>query len=229
VALNADMIGHTLTEDGKTRFRTYATQDISWLLNTMQNLNSNHTINFNLTQGITGEEGRGGSDYFSFIEYGYETVAFFEYEWNQNMHSPADDLDNVDLEYLVNTTKLIIATMAYLGDYEITEPQIRISSPQKGTLYFEGYKRRSIQDLKTIVIDDIWIWADIYPASTVIDRVEFYYDGKLDYTDTEPPFKWHLNKRSIKKHRISVIAYDHLGKSASAWQDIHYYNPRINE
>jgi hypothetical protein len=85
-------------------------------------------------------------------------------------------------------------------------------------------RKGEIDDLKTTVIDDIWIWAEVDDATIPIERADFYYDGKLVYTDTEAPFKWQFNKFSVRKHEITVYVYDQLGRNSSDWRDIHFIN-----
>ena len=225
VELNADMISYTETPEGGRKCRIYGTQDVEWVLDDIETINTDYGIDFTFIRSILNEDAsRGGSDYFSFVEYGYETVAFFEAEWNRNMHSLKDNLNNVNFSYLVNTTRLIVGTIAHLADLEITDPQVYIESPRRGKLYLEGVEKRDIKDLKTIVVKDIWIWADVKYASEQIDRAEFYYDDRLAYTDTEYPFKWHFDRLSVRTHRITVIIYDKLGRNSSYWQDIHFIN-----
>lgn len=225
VDLNADMIAYTETPEGGKKFRMYGTPDVEWIMDSIEIINTDYGIDFNFIRDTLNEEAeRGGSDYFSFIEYGYEAVAFFEAGWNQHMHSPEDNLDNINFSYLVNTTRLIAATMAYLADLDIPNPQVRIESPKQGKLYYEGLEKREIADLKTIVIDGIWIWADDIPGDVSIVSAEFYYDDILEYVDTEPPFKWHFNKLSVRKHKVTVIVYDEVGRTASAFKYIRFIN-----
>ena len=105
-----------------------------------------------------------------------------------------------------------------------TCPQVRIVSPRFGKLYFEGREKFNISKLKTVVIDDIWIWTEVKFATIPIERAEFYFGNKLKFTDTEPPFKWYFNRLSIRKHRISVVIYDTLGRTSSDWRDINFIN-----
>jgi hypothetical protein len=44
--------------------------------------------------------------------------------------------------------------------------------------------------------------------------VEFYYGNRLLSTDTEEPYEYLLNQRSIGFHRIQVIVYDTGGNTA---------------
>ncbi|MFH1101759.1 MAG: M28 family peptidase [Methanobacteriota archaeon] len=228
VAFNADMIGYATSRENATQVRSYATEDNRWILDLIQELNTTYDLGFTITRGITNEAaGRGGSDYFSFVEYGFETVAFFEKEWNPYMHTPEDSLENVNFSYLVNTTRLIVATMAYLGDYGISHPQIKITSPRFGKWYFNGRERPGFQDLNTLVFHDIWVWADVKPGLAPIQKVEFYYDTTLAFTDTQAPYTWHLNTTSIRKHNITAVVYDLLGYQAHDWKTIRYINLNI--
>ncbi|UCF49119.1 MAG: caspase family protein [Thermoplasmatales archaeon] len=49
-----------------------------------------------------------------------------------------------------------------------------------------------------------------YNSWDYIDKVEFYIDGVLKYTDTSEPYKWMWNENTPfrSKHTIKVIAYD---------------------
>jgi hypothetical protein len=101
---------------------------------------------------------------------------------------------------------------------------VRITSPRVGFLYNAGIQKREIGEFKTTVIDYIWIWAEVEQASIPIQRAEFYYDGKLVFTDTEAPFTWQFNKFSVGKHQISVIVYDQLGRNSTDWREIRFIN-----
>jgi len=231
---NADMIGYAKTDEDEKKVRVYGTQDVDWYVDQIENLNIQFDFNFHLTRGILAEDMMGGSDYYSFSRYGYEAIAFFEGQWNQNMHTINDNIENMNIPYLTKTSKLIIASIAYLSDMFIDHPFIHIDSPDKGYLYFEGKKINNLRDkkdeqLRTIVIDDIWIWVDIHSEVNSIDKVEFYYNGRIQYTDTEYPYKWQMNKISFFNHRIETIVYDSEGNTASDWIDILFFNPRIRD
>jgi len=223
--INADMIGYAVTAEGGKTMGISTTEDMAWVIDSIENINNDHGITFQINTGINDIDGRGWSDYHSFVEYGYETLSCWESDHDPNMHTVEDNLDNINFSYLVNTTRIIAATMAYLADgQEDIHPQVRIISPKLGDLYFEGRNIRNIEDLKIIVIDDIWIWTEIFHESVPIVKAEFYYDDKLEYTDFDSPFKWNLNKFSIREHRIKVVIYDELGRSSADIKDIFYIN-----
>ncbi len=232
VEFNADMIGYANNDEDENKFRIYGTKDIDWYIDLIENLNIQYDFNFEIGRRVLSEDSRGGSDYYSFTRYGIEAIAFFEGQWNQNMHSKNDNIENMNIPYLTKTTKLIATCIAYISDMELNRPFIFIESPRKGNLYFEGRKIKNINDkkddqLRTVIINDIWIWVDVLSETFSIDRVEFYYNGRIQYTDYDYPYKWQLNKFSYFNHRIDVIAYDINGNSASDWIDILYINPRI--
>ena len=225
VAFNADMIGNTENEKDSKGFRIYPTKDVTWIRNDIYTINNLTGLNFEFDTSIM-QERDGGSDYVSFTEYGYEVLAFFEKNWSHDMHSPQDSIENMDIDYLVNTTRLIASTIAYIADVEITHPTVYIESPQKGHYYLEGKEKHTVNTLKTIVIDDIWVWADVKPGDASIVKVEFYFDKKLEFTDTEYPYKWQCNQRSLRTHTISVVDTDTQNRTTEAWTDILLLNPR---
>jgi hypothetical protein len=224
VDVNADVIGYARSAEGGRTMWITATEDAVWMFNVTEKLNIDYNIDFQIYYDEINREGWGWSDYFSFVEYGYEAVACWGGEWDPNEHTPADDLDNINFSYLVNTTRVITAMLAYIANLPDFYPQISIESPRFGKLYFRGLEKINISDLEIVVVDDIWIWADERVATVPIQRAEFYYDERLMYTDTEPPFKWHLNKRSIRKHRVTVVAYDKIGRASMDWRDIYIIN-----
>lgn len=74
---------------------------------------------------------------------------------------------------------------------------------------------------KTIIIGDITVEA--YTENSNI--VEFYLDGKLEYTDTEHPFEWKLDKNNLNGiHRIELRAYDEYGNYACDGSEFLFYN-----
>ncbi len=221
--INADMVGH---DDGNNTVRVTSSEDAGWVADIFQSINSDYSIGLTVNRGtITRENhGLGGSDYSAFLPYGWETVCAWEGSHDPNFHSPQDNLSNINLGYLVDMSRIIAASLAYLADIEPTPPQVRITSPRVGYLYNDGMIRRPLDEFKTTVINNIWIWAELDNTTIPIQRAEFYYDGKLVFTDTEAPFKWEFNKFSLRKHQITVTVYDFLGRNSSDWREIRFIN-----
>lgn len=223
VEINADMIGY---DEGSRKMTVTATEDVGWVADIFESINMNYSIGLNISRREINRvhHGASGSDYAVFLPYGWETVCCWQGTGDPNFHTPQDDLSNVNISYLVNTTRIIAATLAYLADVLDPPPQVRITSPQVGFLYNNEMKKRPIDEFKTTVIDGIWIWAEVDYATAPIERAEFYYDGKLVFTDTEAPYKWKFDKFSLRKHQITVIVYDELGRESSDWREIRFIN-----
>jgi hypothetical protein len=217
VEFNADMIGYAVTADEGRNISVSSTEDSKWIVDEIKDINENYGINFNVRTGWTMRPGgeRHGSDYYDFVLYGYEAVAFWESgNYRKYMHTPEDTIDKVNFSYLTNMTRLIAASLAHMADIDVYYPQIRIGAPRRGRLYFEDRTLKKYKFERTIVIDDVLIYTEVKAGDAPIEKVEFYYDGKLAYTDTDMPYQWRLNKLSIRKHRVEVILHDEIGRTA---------------
>jgi hypothetical protein len=227
--LNADMIGYAPSAEDGNRLKMYGSEDTGWAMNVLENISDDYSCGFTeVYRGDIPKIGEGwGADCLSFINYGYESVTFFEGGSYPYAHTPNDKLENVNISYLVKVTKLYVATLAYLADNGNTHPEVRITSPMRGKIYVDEEIRQSFDYGKpaimflnkfywkaatsyspTIVVNDIWVWTEVYPGSAPVTYAEFYYDGVLAYVDEEPPFSWHLTYRSLRNHEITVIVHD---------------------
>lgn len=222
--INADMIGRATTTETGIRMGISATTDANWVQDLFEFSSNLYNLNMNINRNTIIRDSRGYSDYHSFVEYGYEAVACWEGEGDPNMHKWGDDLNNVNFSYLVNTTKMIVSVMAFLADTNEIPPQVRIESPKIGNVYHKDSKVCNIGGLTTIALNGIWIWADVKYSPSKIIKAEFYYDGKLVHTDTEPAYNWYCNKISLRNHCIKVIVYDDRGKEYSDWIKIFFIN-----
>jgi hypothetical protein len=228
VEFNADMIGYAETAQGGRNVTLSPTSDAHWIIEEIGSVNNNYSINFNINVGgnITTERSRGGSDYYDFMLYGYEVIAFWESEWKREyFHTEEDTIDHVNFSYLVNVTKLIVGSLAHLADMvEINHPMLRIGTPKRGRLYFEDRTMRIFRHHRTIVFDDVLIFTEVKPGDSPIEKVEFYFDGKLKYTDTEKPYYWRINQHSFRKHTIKAIVYDEMGRTSSDEINLRFVN-----
>jgi aminopeptidase YwaD len=221
--INADMIGH---DTGSNGLRITTTEDAGFAADAFKTINQDYSIGLNVTRGTINRVNHklSGSDYSTFLQYGWESLCCWETDNDPNFHSAKDNFSNVNLSYLVNTTRIIAGALAYLADAPEVPPQVRIVSPRIGYLYNAGMIKKQISDYKTTVLNDIWIWADVDHVTAPIVRAEFYYNGKLISTDTEAPFNWHFNKFSLGKHDVSVVVYDSLGRNSTDWREIRFIN-----
>lgn len=81
-----------------------------------------------------------------------------------------------------------------------------ISKPLERHLYVKGEQRKPFP--LTLVIGNIDVEAQVNIISRSVEKVEFYLDNHLQFTDTQAPYVWSWNKRSLLlKHTIKVVAY----------------------
>lgn len=97
-------------------------------------------------------------------------------------------------------------------------PVVGISSPEVGRLHILGKPVLDIEFKNTILIGKTTIVADVEDDSG-IEKVEFYINGELKNIDESAPYEYSfrkvkLLKRLIRRHTITVKAYDDTGKSS---------------
>lgn len=227
VEFNADMIGYAVTSQGGRNVSLSSTHDAEWIIDEIKKVNEDYGIDFNIKKGWTmNVKGkRSGSDFFDFVLYGYESVAFWQSEYNRAyFHTENDTIDHVNFSYLVNVTKLIVGSLAHMADIQVAHPRIRIGTPKRGKLYFENRVLKTFRYEKTMVIDDVLIHADIKEGDAPIAKVDFYYDDTLVFSDTTIPYQWRINKLSFRKHNVKVVVYDELGRNASDEINFYFFN-----
>jgi hypothetical protein len=225
VEFNADMIGYAETEESGRAMDVTYTGDSEWIADTMINISENYDLNFIFNKyEIDSLRKHGWSDYHSFMELGYEIFCCWEYDRFQYYHEPEDTFDKVNISYLVNMTRHIAATMAVLADMDLEYPQIKIASPARGRVLINDILYKKYDYIKSIIFDELNIYAEVKPGANPIEKVEFYYDDKLLFTDEEKPYEYILNKRSIRTHIIKVIAYDTEGNTATDEMRILFIN-----
>ena len=222
---NADMIGRAITEEGGKNMGISYTEDAEWTLNQLKQLSSNIYPDFTIRTGKIQRYGRGYSDYYHFATYGYETLALWgSSDGDPNMHTPNDTLENVNFSYLIKTTKLITGTIATIADSTDPHPTIRIVNPKRGWFTFRDRPQFRFKHNMTMMIDRGWIIAETNNGETPIEKVEFYYDGELVFTDYEKPYMWRIEKisKTLKKHSIEVKGYDEQERTCWDEQSLIY-------
>jgi len=217
VEFNADMVGSANTsEEGRTVYIS-KTQDAQWVIDEIKKVNQDYGLNFNINNAwnLTAEGTRHGSDFFDFVLHGYEAVAFWESGNYGYAHSSNDTIDKVNFSYLTNMTRLIVASLAHLADIKNYYPQVKIDAPKRGRLYFNDNTILNLKHEFTVVFGQFLVSAKVKPGDAPIEKVQFYYDGKLVFTDMKIPYQWILNIPSFNKHTIQVIAFDEKGRNTS--------------
>lgn len=223
VEFNADMIGRATTAETGKRMGISSTEDAKWIVEVAEDVNQNCGLDFEINKYNVTRDSRGYSDYKAFVDYGYESLCFWEGEHDPYMHTENDDINNVNFSYLVNTTRIIVGTLAHLADIQDAHLQINIASPKIGRLYFEDRTLYDFGNEKTVVVNNALICTELKHADN-IERVEFYMDEKLMFNDTSEPYQFRLNKLSCGKHKITVIAYESSGEKSIDEKNIFYIN-----
>jgi len=107
-------------------------------------------------------------------------------------------------------------------------PFVGITLPESGLLHISGkpkFKFILLLQKKTIMIGKIDIKVDV-KDETGIEKVDFYFDDELVFTDDEEPYEFTIDKlgsfRKIlpRKHTIKVTAWDKEEKPNSAEMNI---------
>ncbi|MBN2065289.1 MAG: hypothetical protein JW771_00580 [Candidatus Thermoplasmatota archaeon] len=81
---------------------------------------------------------------------------------------------------------------------------IEIVKPENGAVYLWNHKTK-LPSKTIVIIGQIDIEVN---GAESIQKVEFYVNGELRFTDNEPPFSWQLNQRAFgKKMTVQVIGY----------------------
>lgn len=93
-------------------------------------------------------------------------------------------------------------------------PLISIKKPKKGYLYLFGREISRVLPKRTIIIGEINVEVDAIDENCEIERVEFYKDNILEWTDKEKPYEWLLNEKGLKNIEIKIIAYNTAGNFA---------------
>ena len=104
---------------------------------------------------------------------------------------------------------------AYFDDVKsfVGAPLAVIEKPKENCLYIFDKEIMPVIFGNTIIIGEITVEINAYDEDD-IDRVEFYIDDFLESNDTEYPYEWTWDEKSIGRHELRVIAYDNEGNKA---------------
>jgi hypothetical protein len=101
-------------------------------------------------------------------------------------------------------------------------PSITYIAPQEKHLYIAG---REILALRTesIIVGSLRVEATATDASG-IDKIEFYIDGTLRYTEPSNSLQWLWDEKSLFTHTLTIKAYDNLGRVATKETNVKIFN-----
>ncbi|MEA2054392.1 MAG: C1 family peptidase [Candidatus Thermoplasmatota archaeon] len=107
------------------------------------------------------------------------------------------------------------------GNFMPDVPKVHIEEPRRYHTYLFGKEIPSIfgRVLFQVGIPRVFGYTDVDVNVTNAERVEFYVDGEMKYTDDEPPFLWQMDV-PIGMHTIEVFAYNEDEKMSKDMVDV---------
>jgi len=88
---------------------------------------------------------------------------------------------------------------------EHAHPAVIITKPTAGFLYISGEAK--LRFPVTIILRDIDVEAKVNYVSDDVEKVEFYIDKELVFTDVEEPYVWTWKGGPNFKHTLETVAY----------------------
>ncbi|MFE3846137.1 PKD domain-containing protein, partial [Thermoplasmatota archaeon] len=118
--------------------------------------------------------------------------------------------------------KLLLMVVDNDGNLDIDEtevlieedfpPTVEIKSPINNSLYFRNSYLLNLNN-KTIIYGETKVSVSV-DDDVGINRVEFYLDDSLQFTDYNEPYNWEIPKGHLK-HTLNVKAYDIIGQESN--------------
>jgi hypothetical protein len=91
---------------------------------------------------------------------------------------------------------------------EHASPAVIITNPKENTLYIAGSEVRNLLHLrKTIVIGKLNIRIEANIPSKECEKIEFFVDNELMFTDDTAPFSWDWTRSPGIIHTLKVVAH----------------------
>jgi hypothetical protein len=88
---------------------------------------------------------------------------------------------------------------------EFVRPGVVFTTPQEKHLYVFGADKGAFP--VSLIIGKINVEAQVNGVNGTVEKIEFYRNNKLQFTDSEAPYIWTWNKVSFLTHTIKIIAY----------------------
>jgi len=160
--LTGDMIGFAISDEDEKLIRIYENDESEWLTEFTIDVNQEYNEFINLEILRSGYIS--ASDHSRFWNAGYNAILFSEYNLNDFFHTPEDTIENMNIPYAINATKLIITTLAELS--EISDLKIGPMKPKtpsgsiNGKIGNEYYYTTSTTEMNGEILYYYWDWGD---------------------------------------------------------------------
>ena len=110
--INIEDFGFAETDEGCKKIHSIENEQSSWITKSLSD-NCIQYSDFIDLKVIPQRKTKGYSaDYTSFWKYGYDSVCCYEYEWGYHRHTPKDSIEIINIPYLKNGARLLLATCA---------------------------------------------------------------------------------------------------------------------
>jgi hypothetical protein len=109
--LDIEQFGNTKTEKGFNTMQIIDNKDSNWITHLVINISQNYFDYIHLKVFSREWKKNYLSDFFSFWDWGYNSICCFEYELSDYKHSRKDTIEHVNIPYLLKGTKLMLATL----------------------------------------------------------------------------------------------------------------------
>jgi hypothetical protein len=97
---------------------------------------------------------------------------------------------------------------------DTTIPFLSVKKPKEKTLYVLDRELMHLP-FNTLILGKITVEPQASDSESGIEKIEFFIDGKIRYTDTIQPYEWIYDERAIlfHQHTIKLKTYDAAGNS----------------
>jgi len=103
---------------------------------------------------------------------------------------------------------------------EHAKTSLIITEPKSNNIYIDGQQKMSFP--VTVVIGDVNIKVQVNGIESEIEKVDFFIDNNLVFTDFDEPYNWTWNSKERFKHKIKAVAYfdmtNTLENEISVWK-----------
>ncbi|UCD13323.1 MAG: M28 family peptidase, partial [Thermoplasmatales archaeon] len=111
--LNGDMIGFAISTYDGNNIKIYENTESHWLTLFTEEISELYDEYIELNIIPSGSSG--GSDHYSFWQWGYDSIFYHEYNFNDYYHSSQDTIENMNITYTTKSSRLMIGTLAALA------------------------------------------------------------------------------------------------------------------
>ncbi len=126
--LNADMISYAITENDGDHLIVFENSASEWLYTYTNDVNTKYSSYIDLILHHGGSTW--GSDHYSFWEYGYNALFYFEYTETPYYHTSGDTIEHINATYAKKNARLIFATLAELAEAQpLSKPPTTPTKP----------------------------------------------------------------------------------------------------